>query len=94
MQKQLAIAPAIGTNDDGVTEAYAPCIVTDYSGASRRLSQFRVVRQRDAIYDQHSHAGTILNASPLRLSNLARGQGSTALEDEVFLCFRPLISER
>ena len=93
VQEQFAIAPGIGANDDGIAEAYAPCIVGDYAGASRRLRQFRIVWQRNAIDNQHAHAGTIPNASPARILRLPWGQGSAAGKDEVFLCFRPLISE-
>ena len=73
MQKQFAVAPGIGTNDDGVAEADAPYIVGDNAGASRRLGQLRIVGQGNAINHQHSHAGTILNASPARILSLPWG---------------------
>lgn len=61
VQKQLAVAPSIGADDDGMAEAHAPGIVADYSRAPRRFGQLLVIGQRNPIDDQDSDPRTILN---------------------------------
>jgi hypothetical protein len=72
MQEQFAVAPGVGANDDGVAKADAPCIVSDYACASRRFSQGRILRQGNAVNDQYSNTGAILDSSPAGIGYMPR----------------------
>ena len=61
---QLAIAPAIGANDDAMTDSYTATSIGNDLGMPRGLSQRLIIGQRNPIDDQHSDTGTILNADP------------------------------
>ena len=54
MQKQLTIAPEIGSNDNGMTKAYAARVVRDYAGSPRSLRQLLIIGEGNPIDDQHS----------------------------------------
>ena len=55
MKKQLAVLPAIGADDDAVTKGDAARGVGDDLAAARGVGELLVVRERDAIDDQHAH---------------------------------------
>jgi hypothetical protein len=93
VQKKLAVAPGVGPNDDGVAEADASRIVCEYAGASRRFRQLRIVGQRNPIHHQNSDAVVILNAGPARVCRFAYPQRRAMGENEIFLCFGPLVSK-
>src|SRR6202043_4073764 len=70
MEDQLAIAPAIGANDNPMADGRAATSLGDDMGATRGLSQLRVVRQRNSIDDEHSYPGTIPNPDSMRIGGL------------------------
>jgi hypothetical protein len=70
VQNQLAIAPAIGANDNPMADGHAATSVSDEVFVPRGLSELLVVRQRNSIYDQHFHPGTIPNADSMRISGV------------------------
>lgn len=94
MQKQFAIVPGIGANNKRVTETHATCVGRDNAGAARGLGQLWAVRQRDSIDNQHSDPGTIADAGATRIFCMTRTQRCTAGQNEIFLCFGPLIGKR
>ena len=70
VQDQLAIAPAIGANDNPMADGRAARSVSDDMGAPRGLSELLVVRQRNSIDDQHFDSGTIPNPDSMRISGV------------------------
>jgi hypothetical protein len=70
VKEQLAIAPAIGTDDNPMADGYAARSVGDDMSAPRRLRQFLIIRQRNPIDHQHSDTVTILNACSTRIFQL------------------------
>ena len=70
VQDQLAIAPAIGANDNPMADGRAARSVGDDMGAPRGVSELLVVRQRNSIDDQHFDPGTIPNADSMRISGV------------------------
>jgi len=70
VQDQLTIAPAIGPNDDSMTDGYPARNIGNDMGAPRSLSQLLIVRQWNPIDDQYFDTGTILNAESTRIINV------------------------
>jgi len=70
VQDQLTIAPAIGSNDDSMTDGYPTRNVGNDMGAPRSLSQLLIVRQWNPIDHQHFDTGTILNPESTRISSI------------------------
>ena len=70
VQDQLAIAPAIGANDNPMADGRAATRLGDDVGAPRGLGELRVVRQRNSIDDQHFDPGTIPNSDSMRIGSL------------------------
>jgi hypothetical protein len=70
VQDQLAIAPAIGANDNSVSDGYAARSSGNDIGARRGISQLPIVGQGNSIDDQHFHPGTILHADSERISDV------------------------
>lgn len=93
MQNQLAIVPGINPNDERVTETDATCVFGNDADAFRRLGQFRNLRERNPIDDQHSDPVAILHSDELGVVGMPRPQWITARENEFFLRRYPLISE-
>ena len=94
MQNKFAIVPGITANDERVTETDTACVFGDDSDALRRLRQFRILRERNPIDHQHSDPGAIVHADEIRVVRMPRSQWVTARENEFFLRFCPLVSER
>ena len=94
VHEQFAVAPRFRANHDRVAEADATGVRSDDPSAPGGLSQFAVLRQRDAVDDQNPDALTILDAGPARISEVLRTEGNAVGENEFFLGFGPLISKR
>jgi len=94
VHEQFAVAPGLRANDDCMAEADATCVLGDNMGTPGRLGQFSAFGQRDAIDDQHSNALTIPDTGLARIRHLLRTERSAVGENEFFLGFRPLISDR
>ncbi|MEY2490341.1 MAG: hypothetical protein QOC70_2283 [Verrucomicrobiota bacterium] len=94
VQEQFAVAPRFRANYDRVAESDATRVSGNDTSAPSRVSQFAAFRQRYPIDDQHSNALPILNTGPARILHVLRTQGRAVDENEFFLCFGPLISER
>jgi hypothetical protein len=70
VQKQLAIAPAVGANDNPMADGYTAGSVSDDMGTACRLSQLFIVRQWNLIDNQDFHTGAILNTDSARIGGL------------------------
>lgn len=94
MQEQLPVAPAIAANDDPMANGDAAGSVGDDEAAPGGFGQFCIIRERNAIDDQHFNPVSISNADPPRIGEVGFPQGRAAGEDEFLLGLGPLISER
>ena len=88
------VSPGIDSNDEGVAEPDTPCILGHNTGSPGGLGQSRMSRQRDAIDNEHAHAGTVLDAYFAGVFQVTHAQGYAPIEDELFLRFSPLICNR
>lgn len=93
VQEQFAVPPRFRANDDGVAESDAPRVFGDDAGVPGGLSQGAIFRQRDPIDDQDSNALDIPDPGQARISHELRTQWSAVGENEIFLRFRPFISD-
>lgn len=94
VQEQFAVTPCFRADHDRVADSDATRVLGDNMSAPNRVSQLAAFRQRDSIDDQHSNALNIPNPGQARVSHVLCTQGSAVGENEFFLRFRPLISER
>src|SRR6267378_927977 len=92
--EQFAIAPGIGSNDDGVTDRDGAARVRDDLRSASCLSQLGVFRQRHAINGQNSDPTDIFYADLVSVGDLAPWKRASVLENEIFNVARPLKSER
>lgn len=94
MQNQFAVVPGVDANNKSVTKTHATCVFGDDADASRGLGQFRIIRERNPIDHQYSDPGAILHPGEIRVVRMPRSQWIPARENEFFLRFCPLISDR
>jgi hypothetical protein len=94
VQEQFAIAPGIGSNDDGMTDRDGAARLRDDLRSARCFSQLRVFRQRHSIDGQNSDTTDILHANLVSVGDLAPRKRASVLENEIFNVSRPLKSER
>ena len=94
VQEQFAIAPGIGSNDDGVTDRDGAAEVRYDLRSASRLSQLRFFRQRHAIDGQNSDTRDLFHADLASVGDLAPPKRTSMLENEIFNISRPLKSER
>jgi hypothetical protein len=72
MHEQLAIAPAIGANNNSVADARATGGGGNEDVFPREIREPLIIRKRETFHDQNSDAGTILNASSVRIRGVLR----------------------
>ena len=72
VQKQLAVAPAIVSNNDGVAEADTTRVVRDDTRALRGLRQIGIVGQRNTFDDENANSGIIPHAGEARILKQSR----------------------
>jgi hypothetical protein len=94
VQEQFAIAPGIGSNDDGMTDRDGAARVRYDLRSARCFSQLRVFRQRHSIDGQNSDTTDIFYADLVSVGDLAPRKRASVLENEIFNISRPLKSER
>lgn len=73
MHQQLAIAPAIGPNNNSVTNTCTTRSGGNDDVSSREIREPFVFWQRKAFHDQNSDPGSIPNANLARVSGVLRG---------------------
>ena len=94
VQHQFAVLPGIRPDDDPMADRHTARRAGNDLGAPRGPGKFLIIRQRNPIDKQHPHPGHIRNAGSPRISHLAWSEWNAVFEDALFLCFRPLLSER
>jgi hypothetical protein len=89
MQKQLAISPAISADDNAMANRDATRRIGDDLRVARRIRQFPVVRQRNAIDHKNPDPSRVAHASAARVRGLGGIERNAMLEDVRFLASRP-----
>jgi len=93
MQKKFAVSPTVGTYDDGVTDRDSARRFGDYLRSARRVSELRILRQRNPVYGQDSDLRRISYSGAFGVSELTAGKGHAVLKDKSFLLGSPLAGE-
>jgi hypothetical protein len=70
VQDQLTIPPAIGANDDPVTDCHAARSLGDNISLLCDLSELLIVRQRNVMDYQDFDTGTIMNTDSTRVGSV------------------------
>ena len=94
MHNELAIAPGIDPNDEGVSESNAARILSGNARAPGGFGQLRMGRQRDTVDHEQTDPGTVMDSRPDSVRGITRVQRNTAGENKVLLRFSPLICYR
>jgi len=94
MQNQFVIVPSVDANNESMAKTHATGVFSDDANASRRFSQVRIFWQWNPIDYEYPDAGAILHAHEIRIASMSRSQWITTRENEVFLSFGPVTSER
>ena len=94
MHNELAIAPGIDPNDEGVSESNAARILGDNAGAPGGFGQVGMGRQRNTVDHEQTDPGTVLDSRPDSVFGITRVQGNTAGENKFLLRLSPLICDR
>ena len=72
MQNQFAIVPGINANNESMTKTRATCVFGNDADAFRRLRQFRILRERNPIDQQHSDPGAIPHPDEIGVVRMPR----------------------
>ena len=91
MDEQLSIMPAVGADNDRMTNRHCPAGVGNDLRELRGLGQLLVVGHRDARDYQDANAVNLLNAHAFGVGALARSERDSVFENVRFLSSGPLI---
>jgi len=94
MEEQLAVSPAVGSNNDGVPHSHASRRVGDDLGVAGGRRELLVFRQQDAVNHQDPDSGRFGDTYVARVGNLFKVKANAMLKDVSFLAFRPFTGKR
>jgi hypothetical protein len=93
MQEQFPILPAIGANNNAMTDRGRLRGIREDLSAAGGICQLFVFGHRHAIDYKDTDACRLLDPSALGIRNLIIGEWGTVFKDVGFLAFRPLVSK-
>lgn len=94
MKEKFTVSPAIGPDDNAVTERDCPGSIGYDLGAPSCFGEFLVLGQKNPVHNEHSHAGGLLYAGPPGIGHLVGIERNTVFEDISFLPSGPRAGKR